>query len=222
MVALNRQSPIQLPAGHGQSFPLSLNAKTQLIITARTYKKDYCNPNGVVFIPYLLITMSSPHSSPDIMDFEEAYQALLGLILAAEPNTQGGLTWDRIAVSFTVTSPDQRHINYLVEAASNQLLAQLTDTLCRMFNMATLPTEPFQGYVAAIAALPQRAVELRMMRGAEFCEAVRRMVEERWMVGEAVPSWDVIMARREAELEVERRALVDVVSLACGEGLGEM
>ena len=144
--------------------------------------KDYYQ-HGLIFIQYLLTTMSSPHSSPDMMDYEEAYQALLGLILAAEPNTQDGLTWDRIAVSFTVTSPSQRHINNLVEAASNQLLAQLTDTLCRMFILDTLATEQFQGYVAAIAALPQRVVELRMLRGAEFCEVVRRMVEERWEVG---------------------------------------
>ena len=183
--------------------------------------KDYSYQHCLIFIPHLLTTMSSPHSSPDMMDCEEAYQALLGLILAAEPNTQDGLTWDRIAVSFTVASPNQRHINCLVEAASNQLLAQLTDTLCRMFNMDALAVEQFQGYVATIAALPQRVVELRMLRGAEFCEAVRRMVEQRWVVGEAVPSWGVIMARREAELEGQRRALMDEVALLCGEGLGE-
>ncbi|GAB7334959.1 hypothetical protein MBLNU13_g06832t1 [Cladosporium sp. NU13] len=126
--------------------------------------------------------MFSMHTT--LMDSDEAYQALLGLILADEPSSHDGMTWDRIALSFTVASPNQRHINYLIEAASNQLLGQLTDTLCRMFmlnpnDMATLANGAFQAYAAAIAALPQRVVDLRALRGAEFCEVLRRMVEER-------------------------------------------
>ena len=118
------------------------------------------------------------------MDSDEAYQALLGLILADGPSSQDGMTWDRIALSFTVASPAQRHINYLVDAASNKLLGQLTNTLCRMFmlnsnNMATLADGSFRAYAAAIAALPQRVVDLRALRGAEFCESVGRMVEGR-------------------------------------------
>lgn len=54
--------------------------------------------------------------------------------------------------------------------------------------MATLTDGSFQGCAAAIAALPQRAVDLRALRGTEFCEVVRRMVEERWVVKEAVES----------------------------------
>jgi len=50
-------------------------------------------------------------------------------------------------------------------------------------------------------------LDLRAMRGAEFCEVVRRMVEERWVAREAVPPWDVLNARREAELEGVRREL---------------
>ena len=161
------------------------------------------------------------------MDSDEAYQALLGLILADKPSSQDGITWDRIALSLTLSSPNQRHINYLVDAASNQLLGQLTDTLCRMFmlnstGMATLTDEPFQGYAAAIAALPQRAVDLRALRGTEFCEVVRRMVEERWVFKEAVESWDVVDARRKAELESERRELLGRIGFSDDEWLREM
>lgn len=161
------------------------------------------------------------------MDSDEAYQALLGLILADEPNSQDGMTWDRIALSLTVSSPNQRHINYLVDAASNQLLAQLTDTLCRMFmlnssDMASLTDGPFRAYAAAIADLPQRVVDLRALRGAEFCEVVRRMVEERWVAREAVGSWDDVDARREAELERERRELLERIRFSDDEWSREM
>lgn len=161
------------------------------------------------------------------MDSDEAYQALLGLILAHEPSSQDGMTWDRIALSLTMASPNQRHINYLVDAASNQLLGQLTDTLCRMFmlnstDMFTLTDGPFRAYAAAIAGLPQRVVELRALRGAEFCEVVRRMVEERWVVREAVGSWGVVDARREAELERERRELLERIGFSDGEWLREI
>ncbi|GAB7334960.1 hypothetical protein MBLNU13_g06832t2 [Cladosporium sp. NU13] len=161
--------------------------------------------------------MFSMHTT--LMDSDEAYQALLGLILADEPSSHDGMTWDRIALSFTVASPNQRHINYLIEAASNQLLGQLTDTLCRMFmlnpnDMATLANGAFQAYAAAIAALPQRVVDLRALRGAEFCEVLRRMVEERWVVRDAVASWSGVAARREAELESERRALLERIGFS--------
>lgn len=147
------------------------------------------------------------------MGSEEAYQALMELILADDPSSQDGQTWDRIGLSFTAASPTQRHINYLSEAASHQLLGQLTDTLCRMFmhdpaNLAFLTAGPFQGYAAAIAGMPQRVVDLRALMGAEFCEVVRRMVEERWAVREVVPGWEIIEARREAELERQRRILM--------------
>ena len=169
----------------GNASHLSRNAKSQLIITTETYKNDYSNQHGLGSTPYPLAAMSSTHLTP--MDSEEAYQSLMERILADEPSTQDGLLWDRIALSLTASSPTQRHINYLSEAASHQLLGQLTDTLCRMFmhdsnNLAALTTRLFQGYTAAIAGMPRRVVELRTLRGKEFFEGVRRMVEERWVV----------------------------------------
>jgi hypothetical protein len=169
--------------------------------------------------------MSSTHPTP--IDSEEAYQALMDLILADEPSTQDGLTWDRIALSFTASSPNQRHINYLVEAASHQLLGQTTDTICRMFmydsdNIAALTTGAFRAYVDAIAALPQRVVDLRALRGAEFCEGVRRMIEERLAVRDVVPPWDVIDARRQDRLERERRELMEGANVLCDEWSREM
>ena len=169
--------------------------------------------------------MSSMHLNP--MDFDEAYQALLGLILADEPSSQSGMAWDRIALSFTLALPNQRHINYLVDAASNQLLGQLTDTLCRLFmmnssDMSTLTEGPFRAYAAAIAALPQRVMDLRAMRGAEFCEFVRRMVEERWVVRDAVASWDTVNSRREEELDSERRELLESIGFRCDDWSREM
>lgn len=161
------------------------------------------------------------------MDPEQAYQALIDLILADEPSAQDGLTWDRIALSFTASPPNQRHINYLVEAASHQLLGQLTDTLCRMFmhdsdNIAALTTGSFRAYVDAIAALPQRVVDLRALRGAEFCEGVRRMVEERSAVRDVVPPWEVIDARRQEGLEREARGLMEGAAVLCDEWAREM
>ena len=137
------------------------------------------------------------------------------------------MVWDRIALSFTVASPNQRHINYLVDAASNQLLGQLTDTLCRLFmlistDMVNLTEGQFRAYAAAIAALPQRVMDMRALRGAEFCEAIRRMVEERRLVRDAVVSWDVVNARREAELESERRVLLERIGFACDDWSREM
>lgn len=148
------------------------------------------------------------------MDPEQAYQALIDLILADEPSAQDGLTWDRIALSFTASPPNQRRINYLAEAASHQLLGQLTDTICRMFmhdsdNMAALMTGSFQHYAAGIAALPQRVVDLRALKAAEICEGVRRMVEEIFAVRDVVPPWDVVDARRQEGLERERRELME-------------
>jgi len=84
-------------------------------------------------------------------------------------------------------------------------------------DLASLTTGPFQGYAAAIAGMPRRVVELRALRGAEFCEVVRRMVEERWVVRDVVPGWEVIEERREAELERERRGLMEGASVLCGE-----
>jgi hypothetical protein len=161
------------------------------------------------------------------MDSEQAYQSLMDLILADEPSTQDGLTWDRIALSFTAFSPNQRHINYLVEAAFHQLLGQTTDTICRMFmhdsdNIAALTTGSFRGYVDAIAALPQRVVDLRALRGGEFCEGVRRMVEERLAVRDVVPPWDVVDARRQERLEREGRELLEAGFLGCDEWAREM
>ena len=63
---------------------------------------------------------------------------------------------------------------------------------------------------------------MRALRGAEFCEVVRRMVEERWVVREAVGSWGVVDARREAELERERRELLKRIGFSDGEWLREM
>jgi hypothetical protein len=161
------------------------------------------------------------------MDSEEAYQSLMDLILADEPSTQDGLTWDRIALSFTASPPNQRHINYLAEAASHQLLGQLTDTICRMFmhdpdNVGDLRTGSFQQYAARIATLPQRVSDLKAMRGFEFCEVVRRMVEERFAVGGVVPPWDVINARRRDRLERERSELMEGGVLGCDEWSREM
>ena len=169
--------------------------------------------------------MSSMHLNP--MDFDEAYQALLGLILADEPSRESGMAWDRIALSFTLALPNQSHINYLVDAASNQLLGQLTDTLCRLFmmnssDMSTLTEGPFRAYAAAIAALPQRVMDLRAMRGAEFCEFVRRMVEERLVVRDAVASWDTVNSRRGEELESERRELLERIGFRCDDWSREM
>lgn len=63
-------------------------------------------------------------------------------------------------------------------------------------NIAYLTTGMFQDYAAAIAGLPQRVAELRALRGAGFCEGVRRMVEERGVVGGAAPGWRVVGERR--------------------------
>jgi hypothetical protein len=169
--------------------------------------------------------MSATHLTS--MDSEEAYQSLMDLILADEPSTQDGLTWDHIALSFTAASPNQRHINYLVEAASHQLLGQLTDTICRMFmhdsdDIAALTTGAFRAYVDAIAALPQRVVDLRALRAAEICEGVGRMVEERFAVRDVVPPWDVVDARRQEGLDRERRELMEGGVLGCGEWAREM
>lgn len=142
------------------------------------------------------------------MNPDEAYQSLLGLILAPEPTSQDGLTWDRIALTFTTSPPDQTQISYLSEAASSQLLGALTDALCRMFllgpnNIAYLTTGLFQGNAAAIAGLPRRVVELRALGGAGFCEGVRRMVEERGVVGDAALGWGCCWGEGEMGL-VER------------------
>jgi hypothetical protein len=48
------------------------------------------------------------------------------------------------------------------------------------------------------------------------------MVEERWVVREAVGSWGVVDARREAELERERRELLERIGFSDGEWLREM
>jgi len=159
--------------------------------------------------------MSTTHAIP--MDSEQAYQALPRLILAEEPDSQDGKTWDRINLSFTVASPDQRHIDLLVEAVANQLMGQFMDTLGRMFmqdsnNMANMITGPFQSYADAVAALPQRMMDLRALRGAEFCEVIRRTIEERWAARDAVPPWHILNARREAGLDRERRMLLERVS----------
>lgn len=84
-------------------------------------------------------------------------------------------------------------------------------------NLAFLTTGPFQTYAAAIAGMPQRIVDLKALRGAEFCEVVRRMVEERWAVREVVPGWEIIEARREAELERDRRVLMEGANVLCEE-----
>lgn len=161
------------------------------------------------------------------MDPEEAYQAVMKLILADEPSNPDGMAWDRIALSFTVSPPNQNHINHLVEAASHQLLGQLTDTLCRMLmhdpnNLAALTTGLFQDCAAAIAGLPQRVVGLRALRGAEFCEGVRRVAEERWVVRDVVPTWEVIGERRDAELDGERRRLMERAGLGREDSAREM
>lgn len=80
-------------------------------------------------------------------------------------------------------------------------------------NIATLTTGVFQDYAAAIAGLPSRVVELRAMKGEAFFEGVRRMVEEKWVVGDAAPGWGVVRGRREAELDGERRRLMEDAAL---------
>jgi hypothetical protein len=137
----------------------------------------------------------------------ETYDALLKLIVAEEPSSQDGMTWDQITLSMTVAPLDQRQIDLLVEAAGSRLMGQLMDTLGRAFlqdsnNVPELVVGSFQGFAAAVAALPRRMLGLREMRGAEFCEAVRRMVEGRWMAREAVPPVEILCARREAERRV--------------------
>lgn len=161
------------------------------------------------------------------MDSDEAHHALLGLINSEQPSGQNGATWDRITHSFSVALPNQRLIGLLVETTGNQLMGQLADTMCRMFmqdpkNVAMLATGSYQGYAAAVAALPQRMVDLRAARGAEFCEIVRRTIEERWAARDAVPPWHVINDRRETELAHERRMMVERVVVVCDEGSWEM
>jgi len=63
------------------------------------------------------------------MDSEEAYDALLKILVAEEPSREDGKIWDQITLSFTVASPDQRQIDLLVEAGANRLMGQLMDTL---------------------------------------------------------------------------------------------
>ena len=89
-------------------------------------------------------------------------------------------------------------------------------------NMTTLTAGPFRGYAAAIAALPQRVVNLRALRGEEFCEGIRRMVEDRLALRDVVPPWDVIDARRQDRLERERRELREGGVLGCDEWAREM
>ena len=60
------------------------------------------------------------------------------------------------------------------------------------------------------------------MRGAEFCEFVRRMVEERWVVRDAVASWDTVNSRREEELDSERRELLESIGFRCDDWSREM
>jgi hypothetical protein len=153
-----------------------------------------------------LFKAAMAEADPTPKDSNEACYALLGLIYAKEPGAEDDTTWSRILTSFSVASPDQRHINLAVEAAGYQLLAELTDTLCRLlilkYNHAgDLVKGTYQDYTAAIAALPQRMLALGEARGVEFYEIVRQMVRERWAARDAVPLWPVVLARREAELE---------------------
>jgi hypothetical protein len=105
----------------------------------------------------------------------------------------------------------------LVEAVASKLIGQFLETLGRAFlqdsnNIANLVTGSFQGYAAAVSVLPQRMVDLRAMRGAEFCEVIRRMVEERRVAREAVLPWHAVNDRRQAELEREVRVLIERVT----------
>lgn len=139
------------------------------------------------------------------MDSDEAYHALQAMIKSEAPGQQNDMTWNRVMQAFPVRFPYEKHIDMLVEAAGNQLLDQLTDTLRRLFimnskNVHRLVTGPYQSYAAAVAALPQRMVDLRSTLGVEFCEIVRQMIAERWAARDAVPPWHVINATREAEL----------------------
>jgi hypothetical protein len=166
-------------------------------------------------------------ANPTPMDADEAYQALLDMIVANEPSDQDDIQWYRIAHSFSTTPPNQRHINILVEAVSNQLLGELTDTLCRSFmqnrnNVGDLVTGLFQDHTAMIAALPQRTLDLRATSGVAFGEIVRRMIWERWEVRDAVPPWDAVHASREVDLAGERRMLLEGVEFLCDEGSREM
>jgi hypothetical protein len=164
-------------------------------------------------------------ADPPPMDLDEAYLALGDMIRAKEPAGQDDVLWSWILAAFSVASPNQRHINLLVEAASRQLLWQLTDTLCRLFmldpnDVHNLAPGLYHDYTVAIAALPLRMLDLRATRGFEFCETVRQTVEERWAARDAVPPWrDVlVIAGREAELEEERRLSLEMALLSCGEG----
>jgi hypothetical protein len=164
-------------------------------------------------------------ADPPPMDLDEAYLALVDMINAKEPAGQDYVLWSRILAAFSVASPDQRHINLLVEAAGCQLLWQLTDTLCRLFmldpNYVHNPAPGlYQDYTSAIAALPLRMLDLRATRGVEFCETVWQTIEERWAARDVVSPWrDVlVIARREAELEEERRLSLEMAHLVFGEG----
>jgi hypothetical protein len=173
--------------------------------------------------PFLEKAMSHANLPP--MDLNEAYLALGDMIRAKEPAGQDDVLWSQILAAFSVASPDQRHINLLVEAAGCQLLWQLMDTLCRLFMLDphvvhNLAPGLYQDYTAAIAALPLRMLNLRATRGVEFCESVRQTIEERWAARDVVSPWSdvLVIARREAELEEERRLSLEMAHLVFGEG----
>jgi hypothetical protein len=126
--------------------------------------------------PPLKTTMSEANLTYN--DTDEACHALLAMIYAEEASREDDAMWARILTAFSVASPDQRHIDLLVEAAAHRLLAQLTDTPCSLFilrpnNAGNLITGIYQDYTAAIAALPQRMLAAREARGVEFYEMVR-------------------------------------------------
>ena len=90
ILSIASKSQVMLSICHTQH-----NAKSQPKIATEPYKKGCSSQHGLSSIPYLLATMSSTHLTP--MDSDEAYLALLGLIMADEPSSQDGMTWDRIA-----------------------------------------------------------------------------------------------------------------------------
>ena len=169
------------------------------------YKRHHSTGQELATVMHSRATASATHLPH--MNSGKTYDALLKFIVAEEPSRQDGVIWDQITLSITVAPLDQRQIDLLVEAAASRPMGQLMDTLGRAFlqdsnNIPELVAGSFQGFAAAVAALLRRMLDLRALRGAEFCEAVRRMVEEKWMAREAVPPVEILCARRETERRV--------------------
>jgi hypothetical protein len=87
------------------------NNKKPTSLLPGTYKRHRSNEHDPHYILHSLATTLVAHLNR--MDSEEAYDALLKLILADEPSRQDGKTWDQINLSFTVVSPHQKTHRYV-------------------------------------------------------------------------------------------------------------